>query len=369
MRVQVEHAQRTADGCEETDGDSILERSDIIMEELIDKARTYLDHGGKDIGVFKFVKLVADDLISLRKSRGSGGIRYIQNLLRNEFAHKHASLWALINEPLSYRIRNFRVKGGYHRFTDRLAEEIDAENTVHLDTPITEIHRDASGVILRSKHGETMHAKTSIVTASIGVLKAKMIKFVPGLSAEWYEALDHMHMGNGAKVSYGYDQAPWDFGETCLRSEGKGHLWWTGQNGHATITGYIGGKKFKTRESLEEATIDDLCSMFGERAREHAFCEMTRWDKDRWTQGTYSVWMRGEEMHWPQILDRIIDQKIKLAGEALAEKNRGTVHGALESGVRAGHIIGKILTGKEIRELVPTPPHQLSSRPPAARAS
>jgi monoamine oxidase len=202
-------------------------------------------------------------------------------------------------------------------------------------------------------HEAIWRAPQVIVTLPLGVLKANGVNFEPSLPDATQRAIDGLEMGHIVKVIYEFEEAFWksrigsNFGFIHSQT-GPLRTWWS----HAlepVLVGWVGGPPAEqienhvatAREGLEQLTqftgidaptIDDKLLQW----------QSHDWSADPFALGAYSyVGVGGLDA--PSTLAEPIDDTLFFAGEATSEiADLGTVHGALQSGVRAADLARQV---------------------------
>jgi monoamine oxidase len=206
-------------------------------------------------------------------------------------------------------------------------------------------------VLVSVKCGEDhyrLEAETLILTLPLGVLQSDAVQFEPAL-VQKEESIRDLAMGNVVKVNLQLRGGLWP-----EERDGFIHLatkdfptWWKFRN---VVTAWAGGPKadeLAKRSSLEviESAMESLAEMFGvdmESARKHLeAAQYHDWRKDPFARGAYSYVPVGAT-DAGRALARPVQNTLFFAGEATAQAGlQGTVHGAIESGIRAAHEVLK----------------------------
>ena len=177
----------------------------------------------------------------------------------------------------------------------------------------------------------------AIITLPIGVLKAASVVFDPSLP-DFERAVASVAMGNVVKVNLTLRPGLWPEerqGFIHLATE-KFPTWWKNRE---VVTAWVGGPKADAHKSSLEtisSAIESLSTIFGRDAR--PFVESAQshnWRNDPFAYGAYSyVPVGGVDAR--KVLARPVQATLFFAGEATATAGfQGTVHGAIESGLRA----------------------------------
>ena len=234
---------------------------------------------------------------------------------------------------------DYLVPGGYGALVVRHGADI----RVRLETPVTAIRWDGSGVAVDSPHG-TLRAGAAIVTVPVGVLKAGGIRFSPELPDRIQGALDGLGMGAYTKIALRLDRARvghldgTDYFEVL---DGVGatsfEFWPFGADLVLAVLGGDHGRRLC--ETGEPAAVDfvaeRLAAMLGNRIRDAVRGgRLAGWWTDPHARGSYSV-ARPGHLSARTVLRETVAGRIWFAGEATAGGGAMTVGGATLEGERA----------------------------------
>lgn len=199
----------------------------------------------------------------------------------------------------------------------------------------------------------TLTARAAIVTASVGVLASGAIAFDPMLDAS---TLGGLQMGLVSKIALRF--APGSpalgFPEDTLVvpqvSDERGHCFLVRPFGAPLAICLTGGSlAWDLSTQVESVNIafarDRLRALLGSKADQGFVAgAATDWGINPNTLGAFAAALPGR---WKSraALAAPIGERVFLAGEALGGKNVQTVHGAYESGQRAGRRVLKLLKG------------------------
>jgi monoamine oxidase len=211
------------------------------------------------------------------------------------------------------------------------------------------------GVRVETERG-TLSAKAAIVTASVGVLSAGAIAFDPVLDASMVSALGGLQMGLVSKVALRFAAGspvrgfPADTLVVPQVSDERGHVFLMRPFGLPLAICQVGGSLAWDLSTQAEAVNvafarDRLRALLGAKAdRGFVAGAATDWGTNPHTLGAVAAALPGQ---WKarSVLGTPIGERVFLAGEALGGKNVQTVHGAYESGQRAGRRVLKLLKG------------------------
>lgn len=257
-----------------------------------------------------------------------------------------------------------RPAGGYARLVHALRRRLaPAHVRVHLHAEVTEVRWERGAAIVRvSADGDgvpPLHpAKAVIVTLPLGLLRAGAVTFTPPLDDTKAAAIAASGWGDVVRFTLRLKSDIWSdpIVPAELRGDGgagfgflnapheKIPVWWAPQPRAPVLVGWVGGPAADRvmRESGVEL-LGDAVETLAHVWRAPVEAVRTRvvdwrwhnWRADVFARGAYSFPVAGAE-NAPRELARPLENTLFFAGEATAAaSDLGTVHGALESGVRA----------------------------------
>jgi monoamine oxidase len=233
---------------------------------------------------------------------------------------------------------NYRVVEGYSALMQRLADGID----VRLSTPVRRVEWSRDGVRAVT-NGGVFDAERVVIAVPLALLQQDAIVFDPPLPQSKLHALHGLGAGANAKIILRFDEPFWPDDLTLLFTDDDTQLWWRPgrcRDDEAPIlTAFFGGPAVARLRALgEEApafAVHSLERYFGvnagARLREARFID---WAADEWSRMSYSYLPPGGAGA-RAALSAPLDGVLYFAGEATNPVRPSTVHGALESGVRA----------------------------------
>jgi hypothetical protein len=202
-------------------------------------------------------------------------------------------------------------------------------------------------------------ARAAVITLPLGVLRARAVRFVPVLAAKQAVIA---RLGWGRVVRTNFLLAPdfWRGGllpAPLVAGEGRSFgfvnapalpvpVWWATLAPQPILTGWAGGSAAerlarKSTAEIRAAAMRSLSDLAGTTERELARWVMDfrfhDWTNDPFTRGAYSYLAAGADAGYRQ-LAMPVGRTLFFAGEATAAEV-GTMHGALESGLRAAREI------------------------------
>ena len=249
--------------------------------------------------------------------------------------------------------RNFRIAGGYGRLVRWFEEELrDSGVTMVLNAEVKTIcwrQGFASVEALVNGNLESFAANAVVITLPLGVLKADSVRFEPPLP-EKQRALASVETGHVTKVVLRFRESFWpeQFGFVHTFDEWL-PTWWTNEDPF-TLTAWAGGPRGERGaqarcEFLMERAVTVLAGIFS-RSPEYVRARMEEvhthnWHDDPFARMAYSYVPVGE-LDAPRRLAAPVADTLFFAGEATDTDNQnGTVHGALNSGVRAAQELAR----------------------------
>jgi monoamine oxidase len=255
--------------------------------------------------------------------------------------------------------RLFRLADGYDQIARNLAAEIP-ENNIRLGCAVRAVNWRKGGVETQAAmNGEKIRFRSPrlVITLPLGILRAAIeertgIAFDPPLD-EKRDAIRHLEVGHVVKIVMQFREPFWEsphqlrpgssFGfALCL--DAAFPTWWTQSPLPSDLlTGWAGGPAADKilgydGDQLRDAAFESISRIFGislDRIRSlfvRDFCH--DWASDPHSLGAYSYPKVGG-LEAAKLLGQPIDDTIYFAGEATDTLGfNGTVHGAIESGLR-----------------------------------
>ena len=240
--------------------------------------------------------------------------------------------------------RYFRLQQGYSHLLEQVAAGLD----IRYSTPATRICRSPSVEQIKTDSNQTYTAQQVVITLPLALLKADAVEFVPPLPATKLNAIQELGVGHITKLILKFDQPWWPPElESCLTPLDT-QLWWRPGWQHpneapvlTAFTGATGADKLGAlgRAGAIQTGLQHLEQMF-ERplAARLADARFVDWQADSYARMAYSyVPVNGVGLR--SQLAQPVDRTLFFAGEATHPTRAATVHGALESGIRAAQEI------------------------------
>lgn len=198
----------------------------------------------------------------------------------------------------------------------------------------------------RGSRKGALEADSAVLTFPLGVWKAGAIQFRPALNMKT-QAVQELEFGDVLKPVLLFKRRWWDNKANSIMQalEEPLPVWWADPRG-PVLTAWVGGSRCDALQSLSPARLETLClqilaklfnTPFHRLRQELVRMHCHRWEKDPQVRGAYS-YIPVNGLGLPKILAEPIADTLFFAGEATAlDAQMGTVFGALESGLRAGH--------------------------------
>lgn len=241
----------------------------------------------------------------------------------------------------------FRLRTGYHGLVNVLAAGVE----VHTGVPVNEVRWRKGEVTTVCADGQEWQSRALIVTVPLPAWAR--LRFSPELPNK-QAALAKLAMGHVIRVSLDFEH-PWWREVQAGKARGLSFLfsehpvvptWWSGMKHQPTLlTGWAASQRgtqlsqFPPDEITQQA-IAALADLFAVPATEIRSqlraSHMRNWQTDPWIGGGYSYTLKGGAAA-PRELARPVAGTVFVAGEATDfTGDNGTVHGAINSGQRAG---------------------------------
>jgi len=270
-------------------------------------------------------------------------------------------------EGLDYDGDNCQFPNGFCQIIEGLAKDLD----IRLSTPVQDINYSSDGQVIvtttstannQTTATSAFRASQVIVTASIGVLKSKIINFNPPLPKEKQNAIDRLDIAISNKIILMFDKSFW---HDC----GDGKMVFIAKNsdesmyyydftqvyyGTPTLVGWFTGDspthKYMTDEELMKLCMKQLALTFSasiEIPLQPTSYYVSRWQDDPYTRGSYSYIPVGSSLEDMDVLGESVEDKVFFAGEGTNGMYFGTTHGAFLSGLRVAREIEDIVEDDE----------------------
>lgn len=238
---------------------------------------------------------------------------------------------------------DFRLVEGYSRLFEHFAAGLD----IRFNTPVAALTWSETQVTAAAASGEIFEAERAVVALPLGVLQAGDVRFSPPLPAEKQRAIDGLGAGHIVKLILRFDAPFWPDDLEFLLTPLSTQLWWRPGWGRADeapiLTAFAGGEAARALAALGERGAVDLAlgqleTIFGQPLRRRlAAARLVAWADDPYTKMAYSYVPVGGAGLRAALAHSV--GALHFAGEAANPDRPATVHGALDSGMRAAREI------------------------------
>jgi monoamine oxidase len=229
---------------------------------------------------------------------------------------------------------------------------------VELNRQVKNINYSGQKTVLTDQTGKTWQADRVVITVPMSILRDGDISFTPALPSTKQDAFQNVGMGAGMKALFKFSQPFWEdldglvanvgsiFGnndvpEIYISSYGRGNI--------PVITASINGFKAEQFSQLGSgaagtilANLDNIFAT-GNVASSSLLQNgsyIMDWSKEPFIKGAYSFPKVGGSLIFRKELASPVGEQLFFAGEATHFKGHsGTVHGAIESGIRVAQEI------------------------------
>jgi len=248
--------------------------------------------------------------------------------------------WLNQEEKASEQIggdRSFRVLAGYDAVGRHLARDLD----IRLSTEVREIRWSPGNVFVQTSGG-SIHAAKVIVAVPLPLLRSGRVRITPEPPSLSHTA-NAIATGNALRITFRFAEARWAKATphmSFIHGDVDFPVWWTAYPVNTpVITAWAAGPKADTlagrpESELKQIAIESLRKLLGEDPGEVEAAWFHDWSRDPLALGAYS-YVRTNGLAATEALRNPVERTIYFAGEALAGGHMGTVHGAIESGIRA----------------------------------
>jgi monoamine oxidase len=234
--------------------------------------------------------------------------------------------------------RHFRLLAGYSDLMRRAAGGLD----IRLSMAVSRVEWSKDGVRVEAGR-QTFEGQVAVVTLPLGVLASGEVAFAPDLPPEKAAAIARINPGAIGKVVLKFDEVVWPPDLTFLWTSRDTQLWWRpgqGQpNEDAVITAFFGGRDARVMGALSgddaaASAVADLEAITGKRLSGRLLnYRVLVWNNEPYTRMGYSsLPPGGRDLRAALAAPAGV---LFFAGEATNAVRPATVHGAIESGIRA----------------------------------
>ena len=277
------------------------------------------------------------------------GRRLVDNMVAQGTAAEGEELGVLASGEATYEgdgdRRHFRLLAGYSDLMRRAAAGLE----VRLSTAVSRVEW-SEGAVQVATPGGTLEAATAVITLPLGVLQSGDVTFLPELPRGKQDAIARINPGAIGKVVLKFDSCVWPPDLTFLWTPRDSQLWWRpGQGQEAeepVLTAFFGGDDARAMAARTVAdaamyAMEDLEAITGKKlASRLVDYRVLAWNNEPYTQMGYSSLPPGGRGLRAALA--ATSHPLYFAGEATSTTRPATVHGAIESGIRAaGEILGR----------------------------
>jgi monoamine oxidase len=236
---------------------------------------------------------------------------------------------------------NFRLHAGYSAVLQRLATGLH----IRPRTVVQHITWSPHRVTVQCATGETWRAERVILTVPLALLQAGDVVFTPPLPADKLAAIQGLGAGHVDKIILCFHTRFWPPEMAGVLTTLDSQLWWRpgwGRDNEAPVlTALVGGQSAHRFEALGDeavaAALKHVVAMFGSQAQRY-FVQgrFINWGCDPFARMGYS-YVPVHGVGWRARLAQPVADTLFFAGEATHVTRAATVHGAVESGIRAAN--------------------------------
>jgi monoamine oxidase len=233
-------------------------------------------------------------------------------------------------------VGRYTLRGGTKKLIEGILEDAQAE--VRLSTAVKAVRQNNDEVVVTTEAGETVSGRAVVVTVPLNVLGS--VEFSPPLSAGKRAIASEGHAGSGVKLHVKVQGqlgsfsglAPWPAPLTSLSTE------YSDADG-TVLTAF--GPSGKLLDVNDDGAIQNAVRKMLPEA-EVVWAVGYDWNADAYARGTWCVFR-------PRQLTRYLRELQKPEGRAFyaggdnASGWRGFIAGAIESGIRAGREVARLL--------------------------
>jgi monoamine oxidase len=258
--------------------------------------------------------------------------------------------------------RLFHVRSGYQEIPRFLAEQFAGfGGSLFLQSPVDSIEWQPGFVAMRGTdnqgHRFTLQGRRAVITLPLGVLQSAAVRFDPAPGAVLVHAA-RLAMGSALRISLLFKSKWWSQPSSGDAANAMGEelrnlsfvfsraealpTWWTSNPSPvALITGWAAGPKalsLRPGDLLHEA-LRALSRIFGRPIEtlqlELLCCHWHDWQADPYSRGAY-CYAPAKALTASEQMAEPVEKTLHFAGEHTDTQGHwGTVHAALQSGLRA----------------------------------
>jgi monoamine oxidase len=231
-----------------------------------------------------------------------------------------------------------KFEKGTKSLIDAMVAESDAD--IWLSSPVARVEQDDQGVIVTTRSGDTVRARTAIVATPLNTWHD--LEFSPALSAPKVSAAAAGHSGHAVKPWVMVKGAPeyfgswaWDSGMCYLATEFE-------REDGAVMVGFAHAPDVV--DINDPADVASKARAILPDGAEVIAVDGHDWNGDEFSQGTWMAFAPGQLAMWHSGL-MANEGRVVFAGSDIAPRWAGWMEGALESGRLAARSVEELLSG------------------------
>ena len=301
-------------------------------------AADWVDEEEREISLAELIR-VSPSLAALRKPEV---LRLIDNQFGEEVAANldQLSVYGLAEATYPGDGRqDYRIKQGYSELFTQMANGLD----VHLNTEVQKISWGGTDVVVTAKDGRVFSGEDVIITLPIAILQANAVEFDPPLPAWKTEAINAIGAGHVTKIALAFSERFWPATLGELFSDRTFQVWWQPGLGRRkpstvsmpTTSGRAGQHRQTLTESEPVALPIEVCRslrvLHGDPLLTGS--QFKAWGNDPFARMGYSYLPPESDGYRTEVAEPV--GGLYFAGEATNTIRPASVHGAIESGLRA----------------------------------
>jgi len=241
------------------------------------------------------------------------------------------------------------LPNGYDEILKPLLSDLDIKYNQFVQT----IDYSYQSLIVKTNSSE-YKADYVICSVPLGILKSKLVQFIPELPDNYQKSINKIPMGNVTKALLKFPHSFWPVSTQYFGNISKTKGKWPYFVNYRKFSNsnillalsfgdYAQHAENLSNEQIKDELLIVLKRMFGKNIPEPESIIISRWSKDPFTLGAYSYTGVGITPNDFNQLAVPINQNLFLIGEHTTFNYHGTVHGAYLSGIAAADKIIKQL--------------------------
>ncbi len=222
----------------------------------------------------------------------------------------------------------------------------DVLDRIHYGIPIRHVDATALQPVAMTASYSTAAADVIVVTVPLSILKRGDLDFTPALPPSKQQAIATIGMDAGLKAVIRFNTRFWPADVGSIYGGTAAAQYWATGVGRGVpddmLTALVMGddaRALSSSGSPISGLLADLDGIFGSGVATgaYAYGEVVDWTLERWTLGAYSYASAGSDA-MRSVLAEPFAGRVFFAGEATNTGGHfGTLHGALETGLRAAN--------------------------------